>query len=74
MHEQVPHGMYWVNNGRRPDRWTMARPTKNGQWTDHSKNDASVEKDMLPAEHIFFKVPHHVPIYVDFYRQSQPVA
>ncbi len=59
--------------------WMTARPANNCQtnqkWmTDCSKNDASVEKDMFPAEHIFFKVPHHVPINVDFYRLNQPTA
>ena len=53
-------------------RWTTARPTKNGQRTDRFKNDESSEKDMFPAEHIFFEVPHHVPIYVHFYRLNQP--
>ncbi len=38
------------------------------------KNDGSVKKDMFPAEHIFCKVPHHVPIYVDFYKLNQPTA
>ena len=53
---------------------TTARPTKNGWRTDCSKNNASVKKDMFPAKHIFFKVPHHVPNYVPFYRLNQPTA
>ena len=54
--------------------WTTARPTKNGRRTDHFKNDESSKKDMFPAEHIFFEVPYHVPIYVDLYRLNQPTA
>ncbi len=33
-----------------------------------------LKRNMFPAEHIFFKVPHHVPIYVDFYRLNWPTA
>ena len=74
MHKQNPHGKCPVDDGQWPDRWTMARPTKNGQQKDHLKNDASVKKDMFPAEHIFFEVPHHVPICVHFYMLNQPAA
>ena len=59
-----------VSDGRR----TTARPTKNGQRTDRFKNDESSKKDMFPAEHIFFEAPHHVPIYVHFYRLNQPAT
>ena len=54
----------------------MARPTKkktdDGQTVQ--KNDASVKKDVFPAEHIVLEVPYHVPIYVDFDRLNQPIA
>ena len=68
MHERVPHGTCLLDNGQRPDR------PKNGQWTDRFKNDESSEKDRFPAEHIFFEVPHHVPICVHFYRLNQPAT
>ena len=59
-----------VSAGRR----TTARPTENGRRTDRFKNDKSSEKDMFPAEHIFFEAPHHVPIYVHFNRLTQPAS
>ncbi len=41
--------------------WTTARPSdnsetnqKNRQWADYLKGDESIQKDMFPAEHIFF--------------------
>ncbi len=68
MHERVPRGMCPLDDGRRPDQ------PKNGRWTDRFKNDESSDKIMFLAEHIIFKVPHHVPIYVDFYTLNQPIA
>ncbi len=50
--------------------WSTARPTKNRQRPDCSKNDASVKKGMFLAEHIFFEVPHHVPICVHLQAES----
>ncbi len=43
----------------------MARLMDDGQ-TDRKTDEkyASVKKDMFPAKHILFKVPHHVPIYL----------
>ena len=68
MHEQVPRGTCPLDDGRRPDR------PKNGRRTDRFKNDETSEKIMFLAEHIFFKVPHHVPNYVHFYRLNQPAT
>ena len=66
VHERVPRGTCPLDDGRRPDR------PKNGRRTDRFKNDETSEKIMFLAEHIFFKVPHHVPNYVHFYRLNQP--
>ena len=60
IHEQVPRGLCPLDDGRWPDR------LKNGRWTDRFKNDETSEKIMFLAEHIFFKVPHHVPNYIHF--------
>ena len=68
MHERLPYGTCPLDDGQRPDR------LKNGQRTDRFKNDESSEKIMFLAEHIFFEVPHHVPIFVHFYRLNQPIA
>ena len=68
MHERVPCGTCPLDDGRRPDQ-----PTKRRQ-PDRFTNDESSEKDMFPAEHIFFEVPHHVPICVHFYSLSQTTA
>ena len=66
VHERVPSGTCPLDDGQRPDR------PKNGRRTDRFKNDETSEKIMFLAEHIFFKVPHHVPNYVHFYRLNQP--
>ena len=66
VHERVPHGTCRLDDGRRPDR------PKNGRRTDRFKNDETSEKIMFLAEHIFFKVTHHVPNYVHFHRLNQP--
>ena len=48
----VEHAWWMMDNGQIDGKWTDQ--PKNGRQTDHSKNDASVKKDMFPAEHIFF--------------------
>ena len=68
VHERVPRGTCPLDDGQRPDR------PKNGRRTDRFKNDETSEKIMFLAEHIFFKVPHHVPNYVHFYRLNQPAT
>ena len=68
VHERVPSRTCPLDDGRRPDR------PKNGRRTDRFKNDETSEKIMFLAEHIFFKVPHHVPNYVHFYRLNQPAT
>ncbi len=52
----------------------MARPTEKMTMDRPFKYDASVKKDVFPAEHIFFEVAHHVPMCVDLYRMNQPMA
>ncbi len=38
------------------------------------ENDESSKKIMFLVEHMFLKVPHHVPNYVHFYRLNQPAT
>ena len=66
MLEQVTRGTCPLDDEQRPDQ------PKNGRQTDRFKNDKASKKIMFFAEHIFFKVPHHVPNYVHFYRLNQP--
>ena len=54
-----------TDDGQTDQKQMMDRPFK---------NDESSEKVMFLAEHIFFEVPHHVPIYVHFYRLNQPAT
>ena len=62
----MEHVRWMMDNGQTDKKWMTDRLFK--------KYDASVKKDRFPAEHIFFKVPHHLPIYVDFYRLNQSTA
>ena len=37
-----------------PVGWMADNSQTNGQWPDHWENDESAQKDMFPAEHIFW--------------------